>query len=249
LASIKKIEEERYREHQIEETSSMAVVRPLGVIVSDDGINDDSPFDKEAVVAKLALPVSVRAKLAEWLPASLRLTKLDLIYSTNFHGRTLESLYRHCQKAKHTIVLIEPLDSANLQAVGMYASQTWQASSKVYGDGSCFLFRLVKDEPDASKCWKWKPKGHGNILEEEGEETNNQTALLEQFQVSTRNFISMGGNAYGASGLRLNEDLTKGESGSASGFDNEPLVGNGMFEVGLLEVYQLVRQMDEIPVS
>ena len=59
----------------------------------------------------------------------------------------------------------------------------------------------------------------------------------------------MGGNDHGGSGLRINEDLTKGESSTAAGFDNDPLLpaAGGMFEVGLVEVYQLVRQMDGVP--
>lgn len=60
----------------------------------------------------------------------------------------------------------------------------------------------------------------------------------------------MGGNNQGGAGLRLNEDLTKAESSSAAGFDNEPLLpgSGGMFEVGLVEIYQLVRQMDGVPI-
>jgi hypothetical protein len=62
----------------------------------------------------------------------------------------------------------------------------------------------------------------------------------------------MGGNQDGSAGLRLNEDLTIGESSPAAGFENEPLhgvgVGNGgIFDVGLVEVYGLVRQIDGRP--
>jgi hypothetical protein len=254
LSRILKLEEENYMIEQQNEATAYTgpIVRPLGLVVSENERN--ALENKEAMVPKLAEPVWVRTKLAEYLPVSLRLTKMDLIYSTNYHGRTLESLYRHCERAKHTIVLVEPLDqNVSIQAVGMYASQTWIPSTRVYGDGECFMFRLSKDDNEASKCWKWrpgKPKRH-DVLEEDGAESaaNNQTALLEQFQVGTNNYISMGGNADGTSGLRLNEDLTKGESAPASGFNNEPLAYGGLFEVGLVEVYQLVRQMDGVAVG
>jgi hypothetical protein len=99
------------------------------------------------------------------------------------------------------------------------------------------------------------------ILEEEVQQqgswtisdaANNRIALLEQFMVGTRTYISMGGNQDGSAGLRLNEDLTIGESSPAAGFENEPLhgagVGNGgIFDVGLVEVYGLVRQIDGRP--
>ncbi|MGK3757051.1 MAG: hypothetical protein ACI8RD_009365, partial [Bacillariaceae sp.] len=79
---------------------------------------------------------------------------------------------------------------------------------------------------------------------------SSRTALLETFQVSKNEFLSLGGNELGGAGLRLNEDLTKGESSCADGFDNEPLLpkASGLFEVGIVEVYQLVRQMDGVPV-
>ena len=79
---------------------------------------------------------------------------------------------------------------------------------------------------------------------------SRKAALIETFQVSTDEFLSLGGNDEGGAGLRLNEDLTRAESSKADGFDNEPLLPNvgGMFEVGLVEVYQLVRQMDGLPV-
>jgi hypothetical protein len=255
LSRILKLEEERYlQRHADRSDEPQASARPLG-IAENDTKERAILEEREMIIPKLVQPPWVRSRLAEWLPISLRMTKLELIYSTDHHGRTLESFYQNVQKSKHTLMLIQPLEgSNNVKAVGMYASQTWVASRKVYGDGSCFLFRLAQDddEQDASKCWKWKPKVHKNedVYEEEGQEANNVTALLEQFQVSTRDFISMGGNANGTSGLRLNEDLTKADSASAAGFDNEPLVpGRGMFEVGLVEVYRLVRSIDGVPVA
>lgn len=194
--------------------------------------------------------------MAEWLPLSLRFTKLELLYSTNHHGRTLECLYRNVEKARRTIMLIEPISTKQEMVIGMFAPQTWHPSTKVYGDGSCFLFRIVENDSDettittTTKCWKWHPKELKNLLEDVediSQQNDNATALLEQFQVSTRNYISMGGNSNGTAGLRLNEDLTKGESAPASGFDNEPLAGE-MFEVGLVEVYQMVREIDGLAV-
>ena len=127
--------------------------------------------------------------------------------------------------------------------VGMYASQAWRPSTRVYGDAECFLFRLLP----TAQCWKWRPRIH--VLKDEDFEEhnthsiNNATAMLEQFMVSTRTFISMGGSPDGSSGFRLNEDFTKAESSAAVGFENEPLVvvsDGDIFDVGLVEVYGLV---------
>lgn len=250
LTRIIQLEEDSYWARRIEESTDIhpeaMAVKPLGLVPA----KPQTEPDREPEVPKLAESTLVRTKLAAWLPLSLRFTKMELIYSTNHHGRTLENLYRCVSKARRTIMLIEPLSTNQEMVVGMFAPQTWHPSTRVYGDGSCFLFRVVKGQEDTTKCWKWHSKDLKSLLSEDSVDDdqhqqldNNATALLEQFQVSTRNYISMGGNPNGTSGLRLNEDLTKGESSPASGFDNEALAGD-LFEVGLVEVYQLVREMD-----
>lgn len=222
---------------------------PLGLIRKQKNDNEQN------VKPILAEPHLVRLHLAQWLPISLRLSNLDLLYSTNSHGRTLERFYSHVSNNKHTILLCEVLSTDNEKNVqstilGMYAPQAWTSSSRVYGDGGVFLFRI---QPNA-KCWKWKPERPaigGSIMDhvdlEDDTSSNNHIALLEQFMVGTNTFISMGGNPEGTSGLRINEDLTRGESSPAVGFDNEPLHGlnkGSVFEIGLLEVYGLVRKID-----
>mmetsp|Transcript_568 Transcript_568/g.1256 ORF Transcript_568/g.1256 Transcript_568/m.1256 type:complete len:687 (-) Transcript_568:2395-4455(-) len=250
-------------------------IEPLGLVIPPPPAN---PMH-ERVVPQFAKSTFVRTKLAEWLPLSLRFTKLDLVHSTSYHGRTLENLYRSLAKTRHTIFILEPFErkeNRDRYLVGMYTAHTWKPSTQVYGDGRSFLFRIdLDDDPkserggveqyskaDGSKSWKWHPAdmldfGAAASFEEPGIFSNLQqtagarkAALVETFQVSTNEFISLGGNEDGGAGLRLNEDLTKAESSKADGFDNEPLLpyGGGMFEVGLVEVYQLVRQMDGLPV-
>jgi TBC1 domain family member 24 len=250
LERMIRMEEERIRaDEELNEDGNYQEPpsRPLGLVCKKPLATEE----EEKPV--LAHSVQARQHLAQWLPMTLKLTNLDLLYSTNYHGRTMERFYAHVQNAKHTILLCEVLQlsadglSSETCTIGMYASQAWRSSTKVYGDGGCFLFRL---QPDAN-CWKWHPRrpGQGRLLDHvdlENDE-NNKTALLEQFMVGTPTYISMGGNPDGSSGLRLNEDLTKGESSPAVGFDNEPLHGIGrgsVFEIGLVEVYGLTRQMD-----
>jgi hypothetical protein len=246
LQRIIQLEEERYWKESDDGCSEVQSINPVGLVMPAE--------DEKVAQPVLARSTVVRTKLAEWLPLSLRFTKLDLIFSTNHHGRTLENFYRQTKKARHTIMLIEPLN-VNDTIVGCYASQTWHPSTKVYGDGACFLFRIAVEENEneiakKSICWKWHyPKS--TALEEEDNDSNNSaksTAILEQYQVGTREYISMGGNSKGGAGLRLNEDLTKGESSSATGFDNLPLAFEEMFEIGQVEVYQMVREMDGVPI-
>ena len=61
----------------------------------------------------------------------------------------------------------------------------------------------------------------------------------------------MGGGKDGTNGLRLNEDLTRGSSGNSVTYNNKPLGGDDLseFDVGLVEVYQLVRSVDGQPID
>lgn len=82
-----------------------------------------------------------RLLLARWLPPSLQSTRLDLVYSSSHHGRSLDMFYRCCSSARHTITVMEVLGADTV--VGMYATQTWHNNPDGYGDGNCFLFRLT----------------------------------------------------------------------------------------------------------
>lgn len=107
-------------------------------------------FVEGEVPIVLAKHAQERHSLAFLLPTSLTSTKLDIIYSSNVHGRTIERFYHHCAKARHTITLLEVLGKDVI--IGMFATQTWHSNREGYGDGSCFLFRL-RPNP---MCFKWK---------------------------------------------------------------------------------------------
>jgi TLD len=250
------LQEEQESDDDENDDNVSAFSHPLG-LVGPESKGPGSELERPI----LAQSMAVRTLLAKWLPITLRLNNLHMLYSTNYHGRTLERFYAHVKSSKHTVLICEVLNKTTDQQqptiLGMYASQAWRPSPHVYGDGGVFLFRL---QPNPT-CWKWHPirpagvssNSRTNLLEhvdlddDSTSEKNNQTALLEQFMVGTTHFISMGGNPDGSSGLRINEDLTKGESSTASGFDNEPLHGTNkgsVFDIGLLEVYGFVRQID-----
>jgi len=256
----------------------------------------------------LACSTDVRIKLAEWLPFGLRYTSdLSLVFSTSLHGRSLPTLYDKLSEtsSKHTVMLIEVVLPAggmpSLESrliIGMYASEPWRSSPKIYGNGQCFLFRFVvrsggdlgdksenaENGPQGdvagkilgnfssagsslldSEHWKWTPppappsntridhldNSNRNIY------NNNTIALWETFQRSDKDSLRMGISEDGVdAGLLLNFDLTKGASHRAVGFDNDPLVMKNdttkeaatPFDVGLVEVYQLVREFDGLPI-
>jgi len=210
-------------------------IRPLGFVEGDIPI----------VLAKQA---SARLTLTKYLPFAYKDTKIKLVYSSNEHGRSLKTFYKHCAKIKHTITLMEVLQTGG--TIGMFATETWHNSRKVYGDGECVLFRLSPDPV----CYSWSHQilASDFSLDESsvGSLLSNEEALLCEFMVSKDNFLSMGSNSDGTSGLRLNEDLSKGTSAKARGFNNEPLAGNEYpeFDIGLVETYQLIREIDGKPI-
>jgi hypothetical protein len=260
-----------------------STIRPLGLKrPSMDAAEDETMggFERNSPppTSKLAASVDVRIKLAEWLPFGLRHTSdLNLVFSTDVDGRSLQTLYHKlgATSSNHTILLLEafsPGSSAPL-IVGMYASHRWHFSSKIYGNGQSFLFRMLPSEGDdtaesgadkgqQSECWKWTPMAalasstdskHSTSSSNSGNNNNeNALALWETFQRSNHDCLRLGIGASGVgAGLSLNHDLTRGDSCRAVGFDNEPLVehsGGGAFDVGLVEVYQLVREIDGRPI-
>lgn len=64
-----------------------------------------------SVPIRLAKNASERLSLAEFLPLAYKSTKLELIYSSDVDGRSLDMFYKKCSRAKHTITLIEVLNS------------------------------------------------------------------------------------------------------------------------------------------
>ena len=134
-----------------------------------------------------------RVRLAQWLPPSLQSTKLDLIYSSNHHGRSVEMFYRCCSVALHTLTVMEVLGTDVV--IGMYATQTWHNNPNGYGDGECFLFRL---KPDPG-IFRYKQIGESHITSfDEGEENVTGLSDAGQLMISSGSFISMGVGEGGA---------------------------------------------------
>ncbi|KAL3794382.1 hypothetical protein HJC23_012919 [Cyclotella cryptica] len=196
---------------------------------------------------ELAKDSSGRLSLAKWLPPVLQSTKLDLIYSSNHHGRSVEMFYRCCASAKHTITMMEVLDTGEDTVIGMYATHRWRNYPEGYGDGGCFLFRL-RPNPE---CFRYKTKEMHIHSFDDAEDVTISLNDAGQLMISGDNFISMGVGEDGSSGLRLNDDLTRGSTSNSIGFESKELVGKGIqvFEVGLVEVYRFVREVDNKPVD
>ena len=154
--------------------------------------------------------------------------------------------------------------------IGMYATQTWRKNKEGYGNAECFLFRF---RPNPA-CFKWtqtesESESESNfgsetielaeltssvhLPAERADRKSKQRLFADQVMVSGDDFISMGIGKDGASGLRINEDLTRGSTSPAMGFGHESLLGDdsqdSVFDIGLVEVYRFVREVDGKPVD
>jgi len=212
----------------IAENEEWAKQQNLGPSAKEE---DERPLgfvdNKEIVLVRHA---SERQLLAHWFPTPLKATKLELIYSTNVHGRTVERFYHHVAHVVYSITIMEILDKEHT-LLGMFASQTWHKNVKGYGNGECFVFRLRPN----SVCFPFQP-------------TSGNDA--GQIMRSGEDFISMGIAKDGSSGLRLNEDFTKGTTSPLNkSFGNGILYENEVFDIGLVEVYRLVREVDGRPID
>mmetsp|Transcript_29977 Transcript_29977/g.71305 ORF Transcript_29977/g.71305 Transcript_29977/m.71305 type:complete len:624 (-) Transcript_29977:61-1932(-) len=187
-----------------------------------------------------------RLSLSKWLPPALQSTRLELIYSSNYHGRSIEMFYRQCSVAIHTVTLLEVFNAGVV--LGMYATQTWHNNPSGYGDGECFLFRLTPNP----ECFKYQVTASLTAKESlDAEEFISTIDDAGQLMISSLNFISMGVGEDGSSALRLNEDLTRGSTSRCINFGHADLIGDSseVFEVGLVETYRFVRDVDGEPVD
>jgi hypothetical protein len=89
---------------------------------------------------ELAKDSSGRLSLTKWLLTVLQSTKLDSIYSSNHHGRSVVTFYPCCSSSKHTITILEVLDTKRPTVMGMYHTQKWRKNPNGLRDGGCFLF-------------------------------------------------------------------------------------------------------------
>ena len=238
---------ETWAEENVSTISIHEDKKPLGLVV-------DGMYPMELVKAS-----GDRLQLAQWLPPTLQSTKLDLVYSSNHHGRSLDMFYRCCSTSRHTLTVMEVLGSEQ-RVIGMYATQTWHNNPNGYGDGECFLFRL-KPNPECFRYSIGKKTSHNNnigsfdTIDATHQQHDGGDIVEEedagQLMISSRTFISMGVGEGGASGLRINEDLTRGSTSKSIGSDNDVLVGDGVevFDIGLVEVYRFIREVDNMPVD
>lgn len=136
------------------------------------------------------------------VPVRFHESTLTLLYSTDYHGMSLRTLYNKVHETSPTIVAI--LDTQK-RAFGCYAAQPWKASAtRYYGSGESFVFGIDETGAEA-RIYKWS---RANSF----------------FQFTSTSFLAIGGGTGSHFALWVDEDLFMGTTSACSTFSSPPLI-------------------------
>lgn len=138
--------------------------------------------------------------MAQGVPIRFHESALELIYSTNLHGISLQTLFNRVKTTSPSLVAVRDTKE---RVFGCYAAAPWKASAtRYYGTGESFVFGTIGE--DVARVYKWS---RANSL----------------FQFTSSNFLAIGGGAGSHFALWVDEDLLMGTTSACSTFGSPPL--------------------------
>jgi len=162
----------------------------------------DSAILNPHQIFQLSLHLPVRYRYLNWV----------LLYGTQSHGISLNTLYSQCKDQGPSILIVQ---DTNGHSFGAYVSDWWRIEPQYYGSGESFVFSLSPE----LKFYHWTRK-------------NNF------FMCSRRDFISVGGGNHFS--LWLDSDFMNGSSNSSETFGNPTLSSMEDFQVSIVEVWGFI---------
>lgn len=166
-------------------------------------------------IGKSSLVNTEQAKfLRRYLNTSLAFEDWVLLYSTEVHGISINTMYTRTRDKGPVFIFIQ---DSHRNIFGGFASESLHIARGYYGTGESFLFKL---QPTLS-VYPWP--------------NTNQFFIL-----SSENFISMGGGETGKYGFWVDADFHKGSTGYCETFHNPALSDKETFECLILEVWGFV---------
>jgi hypothetical protein len=174
------------------------------------------------------------AQVWKWLPSRYQIMEMEVIYSTNIHGRRLMTLFDKIEFYASSIIVIKTMKNS---IFGAFCAHPWSdridnstvagfksKKASYFGNGETFLFELspnvIKYEWVGKKC-------HGDT-----------TANQELFMFANNDNLIVGGSTeltHGP-GLLVNSSLVDGRSCVSDTFENKTLGTEEHFEISILEV-------------
>lgn len=171
---------------------------------------DCDRIDRQHLILKRPLPrLTVPSSFLEsedlialwsWIPSRLRDLDLDMVFSTDKHGFSLQTLYSKCEEYDKLIMVVETEDEQILGA--FLTSPLVNRQRHFIGTGETFIFTLT---PDCNK-YSWSPSSGST-----------------SFMLATDDFIALGAGSSGF-GLRIDAGLNKIESCPTDTFNNPALL-------------------------
>jgi hypothetical protein len=177
-------------------------------------------------------------ELQRHMPASVRLMTWARSYSLYRDGCDFHTMLRKCSMYSNTLVVIQTTQG---DILGGFVDKSWHKqkqetichrSRSFYGTGRCFLFASNPEgsnETEGIQAYEWT-----------GENTYSQICDPDEGS------LAMGGG--GSFGWIIEDDFTRGSTGTSSTFNNPPLskkAPGGTFEIRDVEIYGF-KTMSEI---
>lgn len=150
------------------------------------------------------------------VPKRLAQSNWNLLYSTEKHGFSLQTLYRKAAGVSPTILVVREFGG---YVFGAYCSEPWRIAPRFYGTGESFVFQI---EPD-TVYYPWK---------REHKERN------DFFMYGSISSIGVGGTGHFA--LSMDGELEYGHSGVCDTFGSPCLASSEEFKITTLELWLLV---------
>lgn len=171
---------------------------------------DCSRVDRQHLILKRPLPkLTIASAFLEiedlisiwsWIPSRLRDMDLDMVFSTDKHGFSLQTLYAKCEDYDKLLMAVETEDG---HIVGAFLTCSLVNRQRHFiGTGETFIFTLT---PECNK-YSWLP-------------SSGSTSFI----LATDYFIAFGAGSSGF-GLRIDANLTKIESSPTDTFRNPALI-------------------------
>jgi len=144
------------------------------------------------------LTLDYARQLRNYLPRMLQIENISLLYSMLNDGSDLTSFYRKTKGSQYSILIVETTKGG---LFGGFTSVPWKITTKYYGTGECFLFKIDSDGKVINYPWSLQN---------------------EFFMYSSADQVAMGGGADGF-GFIIDKDFITGSTHPCPTFQNPSL--------------------------
>lgn len=193
--------EDSIGEYRALRTARVEALRPAVAAERNAAGNSSSvaaPIAEEHVEALHSSLVSAEQlhTIWSWLPERIQLQRPSVVFTTDEHGYSLNSLYTRSDQYEPTLIVVR---SARGAVFGAYCSSAWaerdartaggsgrHAGPSFFGTGESFVFTLAP----IARVFKWVGVSHNDSVRQGSKRDKD---LSHAFQLGMRDALSVGG--------------------------------------------------------